>query len=50
MIYLRTALLVLALVSFFVAALDIKPPRLNTVGLGLTFWVLSELVRGSIAP
>jgi hypothetical protein len=45
MITLHVVFLVLALISFFLAALDIKPPRLNMLGVGLVFWVLSELAR-----
>jgi hypothetical protein len=45
MITLRVVFLVLALISFFLATLDVKPPRVNMLGLGLVFWVLSELAR-----
>ena len=45
MISLRVVLLVLALVSFLLAALEIRPPRLNMLGVGLCLWVLAELVR-----
>ena len=42
---LRLISLVFALVSFLAAALEIRPPRLNMVGVGLMFWVLSEVVK-----
>lgn len=34
-------LLILAAVSFFLAALDVKFPRLQLMPLGLFFWVLA---------
>ena len=41
----RIVLLVLALISFILAALGISPPRTNMLGAGLAFWVLGELLR-----
>lgn len=41
---LTTILLVLALICFFLAALDVKPPRVNLVPLGLFLWLLTLLL------
>jgi len=37
-------LLILALISFLLAAFNV-PSRVNFVGLGLAFWVLTLLIR-----
>jgi hypothetical protein len=42
---LRTALLILAFVCFVLATFNVPLPRANLIGLGLAFWVLSELTR-----
>lgn len=39
-------LLFLALICFVVAACSIPTGRVQTVALGLAFWVLSELLAG----
>jgi hypothetical protein len=40
-------LLLIALICFIAAAASIpQPPRLSYVGLGLAFWVLSQLLGG----
>lgn len=42
-----TLLLVLALVCFLLAAIQIPSPRVGLVPLGLFLWVLSLLLAGS---
>jgi hypothetical protein len=44
MISLRIVLMLLALVSFLLAAVNVPSPRINLVALGLTFWVLALIV------
>ena len=39
-------LLILACICFLMVAGDVKAPRINLLGLGLTFWVLSILLIG----
>lgn len=41
---LGVVLLVLAFISFVLAAAQAPIPRCNLVGLGLAFWVLTELL------
>jgi hypothetical protein len=43
MINLRTILLIIALILFILAALNI-PARVNLLAIGLAFWVLALLV------
>lgn len=48
---LRLILMILALFSLFIAALDISTApatttrRINTLALGLCLWLLSEMIR-----
>ena len=37
-------LLVLALVCFVLVAASVPTPRVNLLGLGLSFWILSLLI------
>lgn len=50
MITFRLALLILAIVSFTLAAFNVQgplaAPRINFLGLGLLFWVLAAIVTG----
>ena len=39
------ALLVLALISFFIAAIAVPVPRVNLIALGLAFWMLSLILK-----
>lgn len=39
-----TVLLVLAAISFGLAAVGVHVPRVNLVALGLLFWVLTALI------
>jgi hypothetical protein len=41
MISLRIVLMLLALICFILAAVNIPTPRINLLGLGLSFWVLA---------
>lgn len=43
---LHIVLLILALVSFGGAAMDVKFYRLNLMGLGLFFWALAIVLMG----
>lgn len=45
MINIHTLLLVLAAICLALAAVDVKISRLNMGWLGMTFWVLTLLVR-----
>lgn len=45
---LGVVLLVCAFISFVLAAAQAPIPRCNLVGLGLAFWVLTELI-GALA-
>ena len=44
MISLRIVLMLLALISFVLAAINVPSPRINLVALGLSFWVLALIV------
>jgi hypothetical protein len=44
MISLRIVLLLLALISFVLAAIGVPSSRINLTALGLSFWVLSLIV------
>lgn len=46
MLTLHMILLILALVAFAGAALDVKFYRLNLMGLGLFFWALAIVLTG----
>ena len=45
MINIQVLLLILAFISFILAAIDVKAPRVNLGWLGLALWVLSVLVH-----
>ena len=45
MINVQVLLLILAFISFILAAIDVKAPRVNLGWLGLALWVLSVLVH-----
>lgn len=44
MFSLHALLMILAIVSFFLAALDVKLPRLNVMAVGLFLWALATVV------
>jgi hypothetical protein len=44
MVSLRLVLMLLALISLVLAALNVPSPRINLIALGLSFWVLALLV------
>jgi hypothetical protein len=44
MVSLRLVLLLLALISFVLAAVGVQTPRINLTALGLSFWVLAQIV------
>lgn len=44
MVSLRLVLMLLALISFVLAAVGVSSPRINLVALGLSFWVLAQIV------
>ena len=44
MLTLHILLVILALVCFFAAAFDVKPPRISLVPLGLFLWLLSTVL------
>lgn len=49
MVTLRLILLVFALVCFILAGLGVQPPRGgNLIGIGLAFWIGSELIGGTV--
>lgn len=41
----RMILLILAMVCFLCAALDVKPARVSLMPLGLFFWVLATVIH-----
>lgn len=45
MINIRTLLIVLGAISLALAAFDVKPARIHFGWLGMTFWILTLLVR-----
>lgn len=45
MLPIKLLLLALAFVCMLLAAFDVKAPRVHLGWLGLTLWILSELVR-----
>lgn len=45
MITLRLVLMILAFICLFLSALNVVAPRLNLMGLGLTFWILGVIVQ-----
>ena len=45
MISLNLLLVILAAISFFLAAIGISHARVNLIALGLFFWVLTILLR-----
>jgi hypothetical protein len=46
MITVHFVLMLLAFVCFLLVAGDFKAPRINLLGLGLTFWTLAILLAG----
>lgn len=44
MLTVHLVLLILAIISFFVAALRIEPARVNLTALGLLLWALATVV------
>lgn len=44
MLTLRTVLLVLALLAFGAAAVDLKSTRINLIALGLFLWMLAIII------
>jgi len=44
MISLKLILLVLAFVTFVIAALNVPAPKVNLTALGLALWVLSQMI------
>jgi hypothetical protein len=44
MVTLDLVLLILALVCFLAAALNVSSPRANLIGAGLALWILSLLL------
>lgn len=46
MLTVHLTLLILAMVSFLLAALDIKFYRVSLTPLGLFFWLLAEVIGG----
>ena len=46
MVSIHLILLILALVCFLMAALDVSVRRLNLIAAGLFLWVVSTLVTG----
>jgi hypothetical protein len=44
MLTIHLLLMILALVCFFCAALDVKPPRVSLLPLGLFFWALAAVL------
>lgn len=44
MISLHLVLMLLALIAFVLAAVNVPSPRINLVALGLSLWVLALLV------
>jgi hypothetical protein len=44
MVAARTVLLILAVVCFLLAALNVNSPRVNLIAAGLALWALSLLV------
>jgi len=44
MISLKVVLLILAFVTFVLAALNVPTPKINLIGLGLALWVLSAII------
>lgn len=48
MLAVSTILLIIALICFFLAAIGVPASRINLIGLGLFFWVLSILIGGRL--
>ena len=44
MITLKAILLILAFVTFTLAALNVPTPKINLLALGLALWVLSAII------